>query len=72
MKVVRIKVPDSLSERDVKIATTIEALAQSTVSVGKAAEIAELPLQEFLVELKKRGVITYPYINEDASEELKL
>lgn len=72
MKVVRIKVPDSLSERDVRIATAIEALAQGTVSVGKAAEIAELPLQEFLVELKKRGVLPYPYTDEDASEELKL
>ena len=72
MKIVHVKVPESLSERDVKVAAAIEALSQGTVSVGKAAEIAELPMQEFLSELKKRGVPPYPYTDEDAVEELKL
>ena len=41
MKVVQVKVPESLSERDVKVAAAIEAFLRGSVSVGKAAEIAE-------------------------------
>jgi len=72
MKVVHVRVPESISERDVKVAAAIEALSKGAVSVGKAAEIAELPIQEFLVELKKRGVRAYPYADEEALKELKL
>jgi predicted HTH domain antitoxin len=53
-KVVQVKVPEFLSERDVRIATAIEAYSKGSISVGKAAEIAEIPIQEFLVELKKK------------------
>ena len=72
MKVVHVKVPESMSERDVRVAAAVEALSKGAVSVGKAAEIAEMPIQEFLVELKKRGVQAYPYTDEEALEELKL
>ena len=37
MKVVHVKVPESMSERDVKVAAAIEALSKGTVSIGKAA-----------------------------------
>jgi len=72
MKVVHVKVPETISERDVKIAAAVEALSKGAVSVGKATEIAELPIQELLVELKKRGVYAYPYTDEEALEELKM
>lgn len=72
MKVVQVKVPESLSERDVKVAAAIEAFSKGSVSVGKAAEIAEIPIQEFLVELKRRGIPAYPYTNEEATKELNL
>ena len=72
MKVVHVKVPESISERDVRVATAIEALSKGAVSAGKAAEIAEMSIQEFLVELKKRGDQAYPYTDEEALEELKL
>lgn len=72
MKVVHVRVPESLSERDVKVAAAVEALRKAAVTVGKAAEIAELPIQEFLVELRKRAVQAYPYTDEEALEELKL
>jgi predicted HTH domain antitoxin len=42
------------------------------VSIGKASEIAEMPIQEFLVELRKRGIAAYPYSDEDALKELNL
>ena len=70
MKVVHVKVPESLSERDVKLAAAIEAFSKGSVSVGKAAEIAEMPIQEFLVELRRRDVPAYPYTDDEVLEEL--
>jgi predicted HTH domain antitoxin len=72
MKEVQVKVPESMSERDVKVATAIEALTRGLVSIGKASEIAEISIQEFLVELRKRGIAAYPYSDEDALKELNL
>ena len=72
MKVVQVKVPESLSERDVKVAAAFEAFSRGSISVGKAAEIAEIPTQEFLIELKKRGIPAYPYTDKEALKELKL
>jgi len=60
VKVVQVKVPESLSERDVKVAAAVEAFSRGSISVGKAAEIAEIPIQEFLLELRKRGLPAYP------------
>lgn len=72
MRVVEVRVPESISERDVKVAAAIETFTRRMVSVGKAAEIAEMPLQEFLVELKRRGIPAYPYTDEEALRELKM
>ena len=71
MKVVHVKVPEFLSDRDVKLAAAIEAFLKGSVSVGKAAEIAEISIQEFLVELRRRGVPAYPYADDEALKELK-
>lgn len=69
---VQVKVPEFLSEKDVRIAAAIEAFSKGSISVGKAAEIAEIPIQELLVELKKRGVKAYPYTDKEALKELRL
>ena len=61
-----------MSERDVKVAAAVEAFSKDSISVGKAAEIAEMPIQEFLVELKKRGIKAYPYTDKEALKELKM
>jgi len=71
MKVVQVKVPESVSERDVKVAAAVEAFSRGSVSIGKAAEIAEIPIQEFLLELRKRGIPAYSYTDEEALRELK-
>jgi predicted HTH domain antitoxin len=71
MKVVQVKVPESVSERDVKVAAAVEAFSRGSVSIGKAAEIAEIPIQEFLLELRKRGIPAYSYADEEALRELK-
>ena len=72
LRVVRIEVPNPLTEDDVKLAVAIEAFRRGLVSVGKAAEIAGLPLQAFLEELRKRGIPAYPYDDEEALKELGL
>ena len=69
-KIVQVRVPESLSERDVKIAAAVEAFSKGIISVGKAAEIADVSIQEFLVELKKRGIKAYPYTDKEALKEL--
>ncbi len=71
-KVVQVKVPDFLSEKDVRIAAAVEAFSKGSISVGKAAEIAEIPIQEFLVELKRRRIEAYPYTDKEARKELML
>ena len=71
MKVVQVKVPESMSERDVKVAAAVDAFSRGSVSIGKATEIAEIPIQEFLLELRKRGIPAYPYTDEEALRELK-
>jgi len=72
MRVVQVKVPEPMSERDVKVAAAIEAFSRGSVSVGKAAEIAEISIQEFLLELRRRAIPAYPYTDKEASKELKL
>ncbi len=71
-KVVQVKVPEFLSERDVKVAAAIEAFSKGSISIGKAAEIAEISIQEFLVELKKRDTSAYPYTDKEALKELMI
>jgi predicted HTH domain antitoxin len=67
-----IKAPEPPTDRDVKLAVAIEAVTRNLVSTGREAEIAEIPIQELLVELKKRGIPAYTYTDEEAREELKL
>jgi predicted HTH domain antitoxin len=68
--VVEVRVPEFLSERDVKVAAAVEAFSKGSISVGKAAEIAEVPIQEFLVELKKRRIQAYSYSDKEALKQL--
>ena len=56
VKVVSIEVPEGLDEKDVRLAIAIEAFRRGLISVGKAAELAGIPLQTFIEELKKRGI----------------
>jgi len=55
LKVIRVELPELLTERDARLAITIEMFRCGLVSVGKAAEIAGIPLQKFVGELSKRG-----------------
>ncbi|WP_290899975.1 UPF0175 family protein [Ferroglobus sp.] len=43
-------------EDETKLLVAIELYREGTVSLGKAAEIADLSIREFLYELRKRDV----------------
>jgi len=51
------------------VTTAVEAFLKGSVSVGRAAEIAEVPIQGFLVEFKRRGISAYPSTDDEALEE---
>ena len=68
----QVRVPEFLSERDIKVAAAVEAFSKGSISVGGASEIAEIPIQEFLIELKKRSIPAYPYTKKEALKELNL
>ena len=72
LKTIEIRVPEPITERDVKLATAVDVFNRKLVSLNRAAEISEVPLQEFLVELKKRGISAYPYADEEALRELEI
>ncbi|RLE94654.1 MAG: UPF0175 family protein [Thermoprotei archaeon] len=72
MRVIQVKVPEGLKEKDIKLVVAIEAFRRGLVSIGKAAELAELPLQIFIEELKKRGIPAYRYDEKEALRELGL
>jgi len=70
--VVSIEVPEGLDEKDVRLAIAVEAFRRGLVSVGRAAELAGLPLQAFIEELRRRGIPAYRYNDEEAMRELKI
>jgi predicted HTH domain antitoxin len=71
MKTVTVRVPESMPDAEVKLAAAIEAYTRGSASAGRAAEIAELPLQTFIHELTRRGVTAYPYTDDEARRELE-
>ena len=70
-KVVSIEVPGELDEKDVKLAVAIEAFRRGLISVGKAAELAGLPLQAF-IRKRERNIPAYRYDDEEAMKELRI
>ena len=72
---VRIRIPSHYAgdiEKGVRLAYAIDLFVRGIVSVERAAELAEMHLYDFLLELRKRGIVAYPYSNEELREELKL
>ncbi|MEB3758094.1 MAG: UPF0175 family protein [Desulfurococcales archaeon] len=70
---VRVRVPSHYAgrvEEEVRMAYAIDLFLRGVVSVERAAELAGLPLYDFLVELRKRGIHAYSYSGEELREEL--
>ena len=58
--------------QDIRLTIAVEVFRRGLISVGKAAELAGLPLQAFIEELRKRGIPAYRYNDEEATRELKI
>ena len=58
--------------QDVRLTIAVEVFRRELISIGKAAELAGLPLQAFIEELRKRGIPAYRYNDEEAMRELKI
>ena len=71
--IVKVKVPSHYVgdvEKEVKLAYAMDLFLRGVVSVERAAELAEMGLYDFLVELRRRGVQAYPYSDEEFREGL--
>jgi predicted HTH domain antitoxin len=72
MRTVETKVPESISEYDVRLATAVDAFNRGLVSLNRAAKIAGVPLQQFIAELRKMDIPAFPYTDEEAQRELEI
>lgn len=74
MMEIKLKLPQYLSkketERILRVLYAIELFQRGVVSVGRAVEIAGIPYQDFLEELRKRGIHAYSYDDDELLEEL--
>ena len=73
-KIVRVVVPSNYVgdlEKDVRLALAIELFFRGIISVGRAAEIAGVSIQDFIYELRKRGIKSFVYEEEDIKEEFE-
>ena len=74
LRTVRVRVPANYVgdiKKDVNLALAIELFLRGLISIGRAAEIAGLPIQDFIYELKKRRIKPFSYDEEDIREELE-
>jgi len=73
--VVKVKVPSHYAgdvEKDVRVAYAIDLFLRGVVSIERAAELAVMGLYDFLVELRRRKIQAYPYIDEELRDELEI
>ncbi len=71
---VKVKVPSHMQAmwRELKLAYAVDLFLRGIVSVERAAELAEMQLYDFILELRKRGLHAYPYSDEELLEELRI
>jgi len=72
---VKVRVPANYVgdlEKDVKLAFAIDLFVRGVISIGRAAEIAGISIQEFIFELKKRNISAFNYDENELREELGL
>jgi len=56
-------------QKEGRLLIALELYREGRISAGKAAEIADLPFDEFFKELKKRKMRLYTTLNIDELEE---
>lgn len=67
---VAVPLDEHLLREGVAVALAIRLFAEKTVSLGKAAKLADLPLEAFIEHLAARGISAVDYPPEEVDEEL--
>jgi len=71
MKVIRLKVPEDVSEVEVRLLVAVELYREGRLTLKRAADLAEMSVWDFLHELGKRKVSFTNIGVEDLREELE-
>ena len=71
MKVIRLKVPEDVSEVEVRLLVAVELYREGKLTLKRAADLAEMSVWDFLHELGKRKVSFTNIGVEDLREELE-
>ena len=67
---VAVPMDENLLKEGVAIALAIRLYAEKTISLGKAARLARLPIEAFIARLGAMGIPAVDYPAEDLDEEL--
>ena len=71
MKVIRLKVPEDVSEDEVRLLVAVELYRESKLTLKQAAELANLCVEDFIKELGRRKVSVVNWPVEELKEELE-
>lgn len=71
MKIIRLRVPENVSEVEVRLMVAIELYREEKVTLKQAAELANLCVEDFIKELSRRKVSVVNWPVEELKEELK-
>ena len=71
MKIIRLRVPENVSEVEVRLMVAIELYREGKVTLKQAAELADLCVEDFIKELSRRKVSVVNWPVEELKEELK-
>lgn len=65
-----VDLPPSVDEAHARLLLAIGLFQKDMVSVGRAAEVADLSYRAFLDELRKRDIPAYSFTEEDWAQDL--
>jgi predicted HTH domain antitoxin len=68
---VKFKKPIDISEADARIYLAIKLFEEHRVSLEKAAEVAEYPLDKFIELLSKKNIPVIDYPVEELKEDIR-
>jgi len=71
MKIIRLRVPENVSEVEIRLMVTIELYREEKVTLKQAAELADLYVEDFIKKLSRRKVSVVNWPVEELKEELK-
>jgi len=67
---VAVPMDEQLLKEGVAVALAIRLFAEKTISLGKAARLAHLPIEDFILHLGARGIPAVDYPAEELDDEL--